>query len=91
MKKQYLYAFGDIGFVAAPYEMFDTNGVFIKENSPYEMTVIATLSNRANGYFPADATFDYGSYETDTAPYIRGTAEQLADQYVSMLTELHNN
>ena len=83
------YSFGDIGFIAAPYEMFDNNGQFIKENSPFEMTVIATLCNRAKGYFPSEDIFEYGSYEVDITKYVKGTGEELADLYVSVLGELH--
>ena len=84
-------SFGDVGLASAPYEMFDTNGMFIKENSPFAMTIVATCSNGGNGYFPSEFTFTYGSYETDTTKYVCGTAEQLADTYVSMLTEQYNN
>lgn len=80
-----------VGFAAAPYEMFDTNGMFIKENSPFAHTVIATLSNYSHGYFPSDFTFETGSYEVDTTRFVRGTAERLADQYIAMLTEQFNN
>jgi len=85
------YSFGDVGFVSASYEMFDTNGVFIKENSPFAMTVIATSSNGGNGYFPSLETFEYGSYETNTSKYEAGTAERLADQFVKMLEEQFAN
>ena len=85
------YSFGDVGFVAAPYEMFDTNGVFIKENSPFEYTFVSTIANKTNGYFPSDYGFSYGGYEVDTTTYVRGTAERLADEYVRMLTEQFGN
>jgi hypothetical protein len=86
------YSFGDVGFVAAPYEMFDTNGMFIKENSPFKMTIIATISNKTNGYFPSEFAFTVsGGYEVDTTSYVGGTAERLADQYVEMLTQQFNN
>jgi len=85
------FSFGDIGFVAAPYEMFDTSGMFIKENSPFKMTIVAELANGGNGYFPSLTAFGYGGYEVDTTKYVSGTAERLADQYVAMLTEQFNN
>ena len=86
------YSFGDVGFVAAPYEMFDTNGVYIKENSPFKMTIIATIANKTNGYFPSEFAFTVsGGYEVDTTNYVGGTAERLADQYLEMLTEQFNN
>ena len=83
------YSFGDVGFAAAPYEMFDTNGMFIKEESPFTYTVIATLSNYSHGYFPSEFTFDTGSYEVDTTRFVRGTAEGLADAFVQMLADQH--
>ena len=81
-------AFGDVGIAVAPYEMYDTNGMFIKENSPYKFTIVSTCTNGANGYFPSDIAFDHGGYEVDITTYERGSAEKLADLYVSMLTEL---
>ena len=85
------YSFGDVGLVAFPGEQFDTNGVFIKENSPFKMTLIGTKANGENGYFPSQLTFEYGSYEVDTTKYVCGTAELLADRYVELLTEQFNN
>ena len=77
--------FGDLAFVAAPCEMFDTMGVYIRENSPYPMTFIATLSNTSVGYLPTRETFEYGSYETDSCRFAPGIAEELAEQFVTML------
>ena len=84
-------SFGDAGFVWAPYEMYDTNGMFIKENSPFDITIVATCANGGNGYFPSLLGFEHGGYEPDTTKYVPGTAETLADHYVAMLTEQYNN
>ena len=83
------YSFGDVGFIAAPYEMFDNNGQYIKENSPFDMTIIATLCNRARGYFPSEDIYEYGSYEVDVTKYVKGTGEELAELFVSMLNDLY--
>ena len=86
------YSFGDVGLAAFPGEQFDTNGKFIKDNSPFAMTIVATKANGENGYFPSQFAFDVsGGYECDTTKYVPGTAEKLADQYVAMLTEQRNN
>ena len=79
---------GDIGFAVAPYEMFDTNGMYIKENSPYKMTVITTCANGAYGYIPTELAIEHGGYEPDNTRYAAGTAEELAQLYVQLLTEL---
>jgi hypothetical protein len=82
-------SFGDVGFAVAPYEMFDTNGTFIKENSPFPVTFVAECANGANGYFPSELSWDNRGYEVDTCRYVKGTAEDLADNYVEMLKELY--
>lgn len=86
----YAVSFGDVGFAVAPYEMFDTNGTFIKENSPFPVTFVAECANGSNGYFPSELAWDNHGYEVDTCKYKKGTAEDLADNYVEMLTELYN-
>jgi hypothetical protein len=83
-------SFGDVGFACAPYEMFDTNGTFIKENSPFPVTFVAECANGGNGYFPSALAWENGGYEVDTCRYVKGTAEELADGFVSMLTDLYN-
>lgn len=82
-------SFGDVGLAVAPYEMFDTNGSFIKENSPFKMTLVATCANGANGYLPSEFACEHGGYEPDTTKYEHGSAEILADLYVGMLGELY--
>lgn len=85
----YAVSFGDVGFACAPYEMFDTNGTFIKDNSPFPVTFIAECANGANGYFPSAIAWDNNGYEVDTCKYMKGTAEKLADRYVAMLDSLY--
>ena len=81
-------AIGDIGFAVAPYEMFDTNGQQIKKNSPYTMTFVCAYSNGSYGYIPSEISWPNGGYEVDTCKYAKGTGEMLANELVSMLTEI---
>lgn len=81
-------AIGDIGFAVAPYEMFDTNGQQIKKNSTYTMTFVCAYSNGSYGYIPSEIAWPNGGYEVDTCKYAKGTGEMLANELVSMLTEL---
>lgn len=80
---------GDVAFAVAPYEMFDTQGMFIKENSPYAMTVITTCANRGFGYMPSQMACEHGGYEADNTYFVPGTAEKLADMYLEMLNQMH--
>ena len=79
---------GDISFAIAPYEMFDTQGMFIKDNSPFAMTFIMGYCNDMNFYMPSELSFENGCYEVDNSYYVKGTAEDLANRYVAMLNEL---
>ena len=79
---------GDIGFISAPYEMFCSNGMYIKENSPFKMTFVVTCTNETFDYMADDNAFNYDLYETNTRRFGRGTAEELAENFVEMLTEL---
>lgn len=81
-------SFGDLSFVIAPYEMFDTNGMFIKANTPYKMSFIVTCANAHFSYIASEQAFDYGCYEVDMRKFARGTAEDLANTYISMLTQM---
>ena len=78
-------SFGGVGFVAASYEMFSNSGMYIKENSPYEFTIISTCTNGYNNYYPSKEAFDYGCYESYTAVYASGVAEACASKFVEML------
>ncbi len=82
------YSIGSLGFAVVPYEMFDTSGMFIKENAPQEMTFIATCANGGYGYLPTLLAFEHGGYSVDTTKYVAGTAEELADQYLQLFTQL---
>lgn len=79
---------GEVGFATIPGELFDTNGVYIKENSPMKMTFIMGYCNGSIGYLPSKFAFSHGSYEVDITAYVEGTAEKLAERHVEILNEL---
>ena len=85
---------GDIGFVATPFEMFDTTGVQIKTQSPFETTFVIGYANGGYSYLPSAEVWDYttadGSiaFELTKCQFKQGTAEQMVEQLVSMLENL---
>ena len=89
----YVFSIGDIAFVSAAYEMFSENGTYIKENSPFDVTIVCTLGYYAVGYIPSYDAYEYEgvglSYEASAGYYARGTGEALAEKYVEMLNELY--
>ena len=84
------WSFGDVGGVVNAFEMFDTTGMYIKENSPFARTFIVGYSYPGgSGYIPAEEAYGRGGYEADNCIFVAGTAEEIADQYLSMLEDMH--
>ena len=82
-------SFGSVAWVTAPFEIFDTNAKFVRDNSPFEMTFYNAYCNGGNGYMPSVEAWEYGCYEADTASFARGTAEKLSDTLVEMLGQIY--
>ena len=81
-------SFGDLAFVAVPYEMFDTNAKYVRQQSPFKLTVIASCCNDANGYVPSAYGYIHGCYEADSAIYKPGSGERFAYTMLRMLEGL---
>ena len=84
----FAFRVGDLGFACAPYEMFGSSGMHIKEWAPYAMTFVVSCCNDAKAYLASELAFNHGSYEVDTRRYPKGAAERLAETFVDMLKEL---
>lgn len=83
----YAISVGDLGFIGAPYEMFAAHGMYIKENSPAEMTFVITCCNGKNSYLPTKEAFDYICYESTIGYYVGETGDEVAQHFVRMLEE----
>lgn len=71
-----------VGFTTGTYEMFAGSSNYVKANSPFDVTFVITGNQY---YIPVPEAYDYRSYEADTSLFSKGTAEQLAENYVEML------
>ena len=80
---------GDVAFIMAPYEMFDDSGVAIREGSPYEMTFVLAYTNGRAGYIPSAPCIEHGCYGWECGLYEAGTAENLVNEFITMLGELN--
>ena len=78
-------SFGELGFVTSSYEMFDTNGMQIKEASPFTMTFVITNAGGSLGYVPSALAVPNGGYEVYTSPCEYGTAERAVAEFIDML------
>lgn len=79
------FRIGPIGFTTGTYEMFSTHGLYVKRNSPFDITFIISANS---GYLPDVAAYEYRSYEADTGYFAPGSAEKLAANYVEMLKSI---
>ena len=80
------FSFGDVAGVVVPYEMFDTNGMQIKDQSPFTKTFIVGYSYPSyEGYVPASDIWDNGGYEVESSRLAPGAAEELVAEYLGLL------
>lgn len=79
---------GDISFATAPYEMFCSNGKYIKDNTPFEMTFVMGYCNGSNAYIADKAAFAYDCYEVNSRRFYEGAAEDIVENHIRMLREL---
>ena len=78
-------SFGDVAICGGPYEMFDTNGMEIKQGSPFTMTFAANMVNGAIGYVPSALCFAHGCYPADITRFAPGSGEEFRDEFLKML------
>lgn len=79
---------GDMGFVAVPYEMFDTNAKYVRDCSPFAQTIVASCCDDYMNYVPSAYGFDHGCYEADSSRAKPGAGERFAYTIVRMLRSL---
>ncbi len=82
-------SFGDLAFIAAPYEMHDNNGVQIKDGSPFKTTFVLTNTGGALAYVASiEAYTIYGGYEVENTQFAPGEGEKMVEEYLKMLQGL---
>lgn len=79
--------FGDVAFVGAPYEMFDTSGKEIRDGSACSTTFVCSISGNHHGYVPSYEAYGHGAYETYACRFVRGEAERFVGEFVRMIGE----
>ena len=78
---------GPVAFAVNSCETFSDQGLYIKNYSPFEYTVMVT-GNRS--YLASEQAHDYHCYEAvgGSGYYERGTAEAMAGRLVALLVEI---
>ena len=70
------------------YEAFAAHGVYVKENSPFPMTMIFSCANAGWNYIPTKEAYDYGCYESFTSYFAKGAGEAVSEKLTDMLHSL---
>ena len=85
-------SFGDTAIVTNPAELFVEYGIEIKERSPFDVTLVAELTNGYCGYVGTAKAFDEQGYEVHRSVYTCRLAEdsgqRMTDASVTMLEDL---
>ncbi len=84
-------SFGDLAFATTPYEMFDTNGMEVKEGSPFKMTFMCSCTNGSWSYIAADHAYENGGYEVYNCKFVRGTGEAVVAKLLGLLDNQFKN
>jgi len=60
----------------------------IRENSPYDITFVMTLTNGSAGYMPTAECFGYPDcYEVREGGFFEGSAEEAVEIYTDLLNQ----
>ena len=81
-------SFGDLSFVSVPYEMYDSNGMYVKENSDAKMTFVLTCAGGSYAYVPSTFASKNGGYDAYKTNFEYGTGDEVAGVLVEMLKNL---
>ena len=81
-------SFGDVSFVSAPYEMFDTDAMAVKDASPFKTAFVCAYTNGHYGYIPSDLAYPHGDYEVYKSYFVEGTGGILSGKMIEMLKSL---
>lgn len=85
------FGMGSIGVITAPIEMFDTTSMLIREDSPYDVTLVMCIANGHYGYLATDICYDYeGCYEV-SGSFKVGDSDRIAGMYVDLLNQAKGN
>ena len=80
---------GDLSVATFPVQLFDTAGIKIKEETPFEMTLLMGHTNGIGGICASAHAFALGGYET-TSRGVEGTAERIVQTQLDALHQLHD-
>lgn len=82
-----VFTLGDTAFVLVRPEMTAECGRYLMERSPYEKTILMTLTNGEMKCLPDAKSFERGTYEAQGSNLMPGAAEALLDTIIQRMEE----
>ena len=82
-------AVGGLSFITLPAEFYDTLGMQLKTETPYDMTVLMGFHNGNGQYLATLEGYKNGGYGPTNTRYRAGEGEKFVEFYLNMLNELH--
>ena len=79
---------GDIALVGVQAELTSATGLDIKRRSPFERTVVMTMTNGAAKYMADEPSFDRITYAAMSSPYARSSAETFTAAVAELLQRI---
>lgn len=84
-----VFTLGDkLAIVSLPGEIFTELGMYIKNRSPFQYTIIVELANGSIGYVPDRKAYIEGNYEPISSRCAPGSGEILVEKALELLNEL---
>lgn len=80
---------GDLSFVTLPAEFFDALGKTIKDDTPFEMTILLGYHCGKIRYLATKEGYMHGGYEPTNTRYRAGDGEKFVEHYLNNLKELY--
>ncbi|MGF0071823.1 alkaline ceramidase [Streptococcus orisratti] len=78
---------GDFGLVMLKPELASVTGKVIREQSPFSVTMIATMINGGQKYMVDEKSYDNYTYEAMNSMFARGSAEKVSKAIIKTLKE----
>ena len=81
---------GGLSFVTLPAEFFDVLGKTIKDETPFDMTVLLGFHCGKGEYLASYEGYLHGGYEPTNTRYRAGDGEKFVEFYLNSLNNLHD-
>lgn len=82
-----ILSIGDFGLVMLKPELTSITGMAIQEQSPFPVTMIATMINGCQKYMVDERSYDNYTYGAMNSMFVRGSAEKVSQAIIKTLKE----